>query len=667
MRIDLRVLRAHPFLSLIPRFTLRRLLTHAPMEEYPKGTVLFREGEPCEAVYLIFSGRCAARQASRNGGEGAQEMMGPGDTLGDRELLHGDPYRSTVTVATDSVLVRFAAEKLRQIFKRNPAIAGRVSESIAGRVESLRAERARSTTHNRRIVTVLSISPEIDTYNLVSDLASELAALGEHSVLLVRLMPGHDVATMPDADSIMAEFSGTFQFADRAVEQRGGYRELRLGIIGDAQEAAQMAPLLSHFGMHFEYVLIHVHSDTPVASTLECLIQSDLTYLLLTRRTEYLYDSRLLFRQVAAQAGNAAVRIRPILCTDGEGSKDRDFERAMRESGHPVHVWFRDYPRVSKPERGKRYGYRLRSLAREVAGCRVGLALSSGGAKGLAHIGVIQILEEHGVEIDMIAGSSMGAYVGAVWAAGFDGGECEKIARSVPEGRWGLLSLIQPELPPRRGFLNTGRVAGRLRRSLDETRFSDLRVPLRVVATYLDTLQRVVFSTGDVVRAVEASIAIPGVCVPVTREGDTFVDGGIVDPLPVDVLQEAGINRIIAVNTIPTPDTLSYCIGIEHETVAPRSRVKDFLNRHLNYFASGNVLDTMLRSISGAQTQLAEAACAEADIVLRPVACDGRWHDFSNPGRYIALGRKVAEDQIEEIQALVPKRTGAHHVAEIAA
>jgi len=189
-----------------------------------------------------------------------------------------------------------------------------------------------------------------------------------------------------------------------------------------------------------------------------------------------------------------------------------------------------------------------------------------------------------------------------------------------------------------------------------------MRRPLRVVATYLDTLERAVFSSGEVAAAVEASIAIPGICVPVTLDGETFIDGGIADPLPVDVLREMGIEQVIAVNTIPTPERLRQCLDVERELceMKPLSRFNRFgstLNRHLNYFARGNVLDTMMRATNGVQTRVAEFASREADVVLRPWNCDSHWHDFNNPRKYIALGRKVAEQSLTELKALtIPER-----------
>src|SRR6185436_5984684 len=182
----------------------------------------------------------------------------------------------------------------------------------------------------------------------------------------------------------------------------------------------------------------------------------------------------------------------------------------------------------------------IRRLAREIGRCRVGLALSSGGARSLAHIGVIQVLEENGIEFDVIAGCSMGAYIGAVWAFGYDGLRMERLAREV-ENRWGVLQLIDPFILPRQGFLRGEKVKRRLKQSIGDAHFSELVRPLRIVATNLATLERTVFSNGEVAEAVHASSAIPGACIPVNIEGESYIDGGIADPLPVDVLEEMGI------------------------------------------------------------------------------------------------------------------------------
>src|SRR6185436_498128 len=109
------------------------------------------------------------------------------------------------------------------------------------------------------------------------------------------------------------------------------------------------------------------------------------------------------------------------------------------------------------------------------------------------------------------------------------------------------------------------KVKERLMRSIGNARFGDLLRPIRVVAGNLATLERIIFSGGEVATAVHASIAVPGICVPVNIDGEACVDGGIVDPLPVDVLRDMGVARVIAVDAIPTPDRIRYAIEAEQE------------------------------------------------------------------------------------------------------
>jgi NTE family protein len=269
------------------------------------------------------------------------------------------------------------------------------------------------------------------------------------------------------------------------------------------------------------------------------------------------------------------------------------------------------------------------------------------------------VLEENNIEFDVVAGCSMGAYIGAVWAYGYDGIAMERLAREV-EHRWGLLELIDPFILPRQGFLRGEKVKRRLKKSIGDAHFSELVRPLRIVATNLATLELAVFSSGEVAEAVHASSAIPGACVPVKIDGEQYIDGGIADPLPVDVLETMGIERIIAVNTIPTPAYLRCRVEMEREQAARRARktnkLRRALNHYLNYFAPGNILDTILRSFNGAQMRVADLACQSADLVLRPLSFDGRWHDFRRPGKYIALGRHEAEEHLEEIKSLVTRK-----------
>jgi NTE family protein len=657
LAVDSDTLRPHPLLNLLPRETVERLIADSAVAEYPKGTVIYREGSPCDAIYLIVSGRCEVRRSGPNG-ETVETVAGPGDLLGDRALLNHEAHRSTIVVATRAVLMRIPATELNGLFATDPSVAGRFSRGVVEWPRALRGNQPSSEDAVRRVVSILPLSPRVDGEVFVSSLGKSLWNITQQRTLIVRLART-DGIPMPALSSSDAALSSEFLFA-RHVQSGGGEPDhLRLSISNETPNAATIAALISHCARHYDFVLLHLHPELPAETTVQNLIESDLAYVLLLPSTQNFYDFELLRKEICDRSNGSCCHVKAILCAE-ESIAAPEFHRLLQQLGHPAHSIMRGFPLRTEPSwPDHRFDLHINRLAREIARCRIGLALSSGGAKGLAHIGVVQVLEENGIEVDCIAGSSMGAYVGSIWSYGLDGTKLEKIAREL-EGRWGLLRLVDPVIPPRRGFIRTRRTIARLRRSIGDAHFSDLIRPLRVLATRLDTLERVVFSSGEVAPAVDASIAIPGVCVPVTLDKEVYIDGGIADPLPVDVLAEMGIERIIAVNVIPTPERLRYWLDLEREKNG-RERVPSafgrFLHQHFDYGAHGNILDTMMCAINGAQTRVAEASAREADLVLRPLASDALWHDFTRPQKYIALGRAAAEAQLPELLRLAKPNT----------
>lgn len=282
---------------------------------------------------------------------------------------------------------------------------------------------------------------------------------------------------------------------------------------------------------------------------------------------------------------------------------------------------------------------------------RIGLALSSGGAKGLAHIGVIQVLEENGILIDAVAGTSMGAYVGGCWASGFSGKQLEELAAAMA-GRRDLWDLVDPAIPPRRGFVGGHKILKRLRRTLGDKTFRELEKPFYCVATALNGYGRAVLHEGDVASAILASLAVPGIVEPVTREGVEYIDGGVCDPLPVSVLRDlAGVDKIIAVNVLPKPQqTQRFHQGPPHYRLWRNPCA--FLNQHLNLFARGNLLDILRGSAMASQMRLVEGSANGADILISAISGVPRWHDYNNYRSYIALGRTAAESQLTELREL---------------
>ncbi|MGQ9734494.1 MAG: patatin-like phospholipase family protein, partial [Candidatus Bipolaricaulia bacterium] len=175
----------------------------------------------------------------------------------------------------------------------------------------------------------------------------------------------------------------------------------------------------------------------------------------------------------------------------------------------------------------------------------VGLALSTGGPRGAAHVGVLKVLEEHGVPIDIIAGTSMGALVGGAYAAGVP---LQRI-----EEEWlktDLLRVARSFLPtfPIRGWSSGNNVLRMLQGLLGGIKIEELPLKFAAVAADLVTGREVILREGPLVEALRASSSIPGLFVPVERGGQVLVDGGLVNPLPVDVARQLGAEVVIAVD-----------------------------------------------------------------------------------------------------------------------
>lgn len=172
----------------------------------------------------------------------------------------------------------------------------------------------------------------------------------------------------------------------------------------------------------------------------------------------------------------------------------------------------------------------------------VGLALSGGTAKSIAHVGVLEALTEAGIPIDYIAGTSGGAVVASVFAAGLGPKELKTIAGSL---RWRDLARLTL---PRMGLLNNSGVAKFLTELLGDKDFSQLHIPLAVVGTDLLTGEKVVFREGKVARAAMISTTIPTVFEPVEQDDTLYVDGGLVEYMPVETVREFGPDLVIGVN-----------------------------------------------------------------------------------------------------------------------
>lgn len=264
---------------------------------------------------------------------------------------------------------------------------------------------------------------------------------------------------------------------------------------------------------------------------------------------------------------------------------------------------------------------------------RVGLALSSGGAKGLAHIGVLAALQEQGIQIDMIAGTSMGSLVGAIYAEGKDIDRMRSLAIDLGPKRFSFLA--DPALP-KSGFIRGRKIRNMLRSIIGDIEFRDLEIPFACSATDIESGQEVVVKQGLVREGVRASCSIPVILTP-TKLGDRYlVDGGLVDPVPVRVLKEMGADFIIAVSVIPA----------EQQKPSEGSQNNKGPKEP-------NILSIAMQTVNIISGQRLKSSLVGADVIIEPQVTHIGWGDFHRANECIYQGELAAQASMQEIRRLL--------------
>jgi NTE family protein len=248
---------------------------------------------------------------------------------------------------------------------------------------------------------------------------------------------------------------------------------------------------------------------------------------------------------------------------------------------------------------------------------KIGIALGGGFARGIAHIGVLKVLEEEGIPVQFVAGTSVGALMGAAYCSGITLAELEELAdkvRFTTFARWTL---------SRYGFASNDRMVAFLTRILKVHKFEELQIPLGVTATDFKTGAGTVFTSGSIIDPVRASCAYPGMFLPVEIDGRWLVDGMLSYPVPTHPLRVMGADRVIAV----------HLKGQWSKTKAPR-----------------HMLDVVGQSFAIAQDMMSPVWRNAADVVIEPDVAGFDYDDFKRAGELIRVGEVAMRGALPEVR-----------------
>jgi predicted acylesterase/phospholipase RssA/CRP-like cAMP-binding protein len=594
----------HTFLADIPFFAAldepTRLELGGQLEPVAvaAGQVIFRQGDVGDGLYLVVSGRLRISVAA-DGPERTLYDVGRGAIVGEMALLTDRPRAATVSAVRDSDLLLLRVSSFTSLLERSPALVAGMIRLLVDRLlavdQLLAVDRPRVPAPGGRTIAVACAGRDARAAALVAgQLAGRLAQAGPVFLVdadVVARQLGPDAAQRGPGDPGRAELIGWLHRIERAHDR----------------------------------VIYQPDADDTAWSRL-CLSQSDVV---------------LLVASAADDPSIGAVEARALATSSLRCELALLHPDPARPSA--AAAWLTRRPVADHHHlRADRPGDVAR-LARMITGTGCGLVLGGGGARGLAHLGVIRALEEAGVPIDVVGGTSIGAIMAALCARGLD--DQDRVRRVMAFARTGR-RLVTPTLPLI-AFSAGRRVDQILTEHLTSVPIEDLALRFFCVSASLTRAEAVIHERGPLWTAVRASLALPGIYPPVYADGDLLIDGAAVDNLPVDVMRHrVGAGRIIAVD-----------VGSEVEPLAvapygPGLSGWRVLGRRLNPFTPPHpvpgIAEILNRSTGLSQVRYRRAARDDdrVDLLLSPPVARLRSLDFNGGIALISSAHQYAADAL---------------------
>jgi predicted acylesterase/phospholipase RssA/CRP-like cAMP-binding protein len=523
--------------------------SEAQWTDLRSGDTLFREGEAADALYVLVSGRMHVLVKGPDGANVLVAEIGRGEAVGEMAILTGASRSATVVAVRDSRLVKLSQAAFERIVQRCPRAMLLVTRRLVQRLQqTTHAPRAKAT---RVTIALVPVDPSVDAGGLASALVTELARAG--SVTLV---------TRARAEAEL----------------------------GSADDASRVTPWLDALERDFQHVLYLGDCASPdwtdrAARQADCLL-----FVAQGDEAPGRDAAAVVERSAHAPATRELVLLHPPPFNDPRHTAAWLDVTAARLHYH-----------VRAGERGD-----VARLARMLLGRGVGLALGGGGARGFAHIGVIQALLDAGVPIDAIGGTSMGAVLAAQYAAGVRPAGMRAMNRK----HWIDQNPLKDKTLPVVALLRGRRLDRMIEAMFGDRQIEDLWTTFFCVSADLTRAEMRVHRRGPLGRAARASMSLPGIAIPVHDAGSMPVDGGLMNNVPADIMRDL-CGKVVAVDVSPSKDLV---ISAPYPPAAPGWRLL-WGRKASNLPGIGAIL---MRSVMLSSTRHQAAIAGDVDLYLHP-------------------------------------------------
>jgi NTE family protein/lysophospholipid hydrolase len=576
---------------------LREVEASGHWVDLSKGDALFHQGEAGENLYVLVTGRLRVVAEGADGTIRTLNEMVPGETVGEMSMITGEPHSATVYAIRQSSLLRLSRSTWERIGRRHPELLLAIARLLVQRLRT--SEGTRSAVRPATTVALIAAGDDAPLHLMAERLVAGLSSFGDTLHL--------------DAQ----RFNEHLGIQGAANLPLRGPRSSRLAAWLDEQET------ICRF--------IVLEADPGATTwTRRCVEEADHVLLIADATGDpgpAPVEKQLLEdRQPFASARRTLVLLHP----DGGDlpSGTARWLRARRVDAH-YHV---------RRDAGADFG----RLARYLAGRSLGLVLGGGGARGLAHVGVIRALREAGVPIDLIAGTSMGAVIGGLAAMGRDYDAILEMGRQVfvdgkPHKEYTL---------PIISIIRSRRLDRLVKMVYCDADIEDLWRPFFCISCNLTTTEMVVHTTGKLWKAVRASSSLPGVFVPVLEGRNLLVDGGVLNNMPGDVMRRFSCGPVIAVEVSPESE-----LAFDNpEFPSPWQLVWDRVSPTTDRVKVPNILAIMMRTIVVGSEQKSREVKMDADLCLHPPVDSYGLLEFEPLADIARVGYEHTKSRLEELK-----------------
>lgn len=646
---------------------LERVAVRLQPLSLPKGSTLYSRGDAGDAFYLVTSGRVRLL-ADRSGREAVTAFLGRGDALGELSLLTGEPRSVTVRLDTTSEFLMLSKQDFEDVARQNPSILIHLSRIIAQRM--LRSQRVTDpAASGRQQVLVLASALDGPLWPLFAvHLGVGLMEETRKRVLWLDMGPqcgavakalGMKPVLTSEAMLRESDLRNPEVLVHLTAEHPSGLRVMSLppSVLGGRLYRGIFLLVNLLRDLH-DFVLISIGGGP---GDVEKSILEEADQWVLLGHPAGLHAFHKLEEELGRGSVGSKKRLSVWLGSGAQAQED-----ALPAEGLSVVPWPDEltvrYARGASPfqvlEGFPRSRRALRRLVRRLGGMSVGLAMGSGAALGYSLIGVLKGFKRAHIDVDLVAGTSIGALFGGFYAMGMEPEEIEVLAARVDKA-WIYENLFWDLTVPRSGIFAGTTLLRFIRSYFGEREFRQMDLPFACVATDIETGEEVILRDGKVAEAIRASCGIPLIFSPFHHAGRYLVDGGLVDPVPVRAVSQLGADILLSVNlTLPASERKGP-VRRRHQArmqslveLATLGSIKELALPPA--LRAPNMLEVLFQMIYTMEHQIARSRQDLVHVCVQPELSTFSWTELHRAREIIDAGERAAEQAIPKIKALLP-------------